>query len=120
MIHFTQSDTPYTISDLIGMCRKYLLFITKEQLFNNAMDNSTGSGDAGEIIVSRSKAMKFTARGECDSCGLWSMFGQTFRALHSMPPSLFRQNKEQLWRCLFAGERGHDAGGLYRELWSIF
>ena len=120
MINFAQSDKPYAISYLIGVCRKYLLYVTKQQLFNKAMDDTSGSGDAGEITVSRSKAMKFTARGECDSYGLWSMFGQTFRSLHSMSPSLFRQNKEQLWRCLFAGERGHDAGGLYRELWSIF
>ena len=62
------------------------------------------------------------------------------RALHGKPSCQFRK-PDQLWRVLFAGERGHDAGGnssgvcicksivnylrlgnyigLYRECWSM-
>ena len=120
LINFNQSEQTFSISHMVGKCRQYLLYVTKTDLFNQALSKSSGSGDAGEISISRSKALKFTLKGECDTSGLWSIYGQTFRALHGKPATVFRQNKEQLWRVLFAGERGHDAGGLYRELFTMF
>ena len=87
-------------------------------MFTSSLAKSVGGGDIGEIVVHRGKALKYTSKGECDYEGVWSIFGQVFRILHSRPVDKFRRS-EQLFTVLFAGERGHDAGGLYRECWSI-
>ena len=70
------------------------------------------------MIISRSKAAKYAGRGECDVDGMWTIFGQLFRKLHGVPVEKLRR-QVQLFEVLFAGERGQDAGGLYRECWTV-
>ena len=68
-------------------------------------------------MVSRSRCFKYASRGEVDTEGRWSVFGQIYRRLSSVPVNALRRT-EQLWDTVFAGERAHDAGGPYRECWS--
>jgi hypothetical protein len=108
----------HSIAHLISRYRNYFLSVTKLELFSGALlRTQSSSGSEVEVIISRSRASKFADRGECDLEGRWSIFGQMFRALHGYPPSSWRRSG-QLWKILFAGERGQDAGGLYRECWA--
>ena len=70
-----------------------------------------------ELVISRSRAAKYSGLGLVDTEGRWSIFGQMLRRLHAMPPSIFRR-KGQVWDTVFAGERAQDAGGPYRECWA--
>jgi len=118
VINFNQVEKFFSVASLLAKNRTFLLYIVKSDLFNTALSKSVGSGDIGEVVIQRAKALKFTARGDCDTEGLWSIFGQAFRSLHGKPVAAFRRS-DQLFKVLFAGERGHDAGGLYRECWSM-
>jgi hypothetical protein len=118
VINFSQVDKFFSVASLLAKNRTFLLYNVKSELFNSSLGKSVGSGDLGEVIIHRAKALKFTAKGECDLEGRWSIFGQAFRILHGKPVAAFRRS-DQLFKVLFAGERGHDAGGLYREAWSM-
>lgn len=50
-----------------------------------------------------------------DPDGAKSVFGQLFRQLHFLPPSVLRQ-KERAWRVEYKGEGGTDAGIWICEL----
>ena len=43
---------------------------------------------------------------------------QAFRAIHGREPSSLRR-RDQLWKVMLAGERAQDAGGPYRESWTM-
>ncbi|CAH0489393.1 unnamed protein product [Peronospora farinosa] len=43
-----------------------------------------------------------------------SVFAQTFKQLHGLPPALLR-GADRAFKCQFVGEFGDDFGGLYRE-----
>lgn len=81
------------------------------------MAATQGSGSEFELVLSRSRAQKFKYKGECDLDGKWSIFGQIFRSVHGKPPATLRRTG-QLWKVIFAGEYGQDAGGPYRESWT--
>ena len=118
VINFNQTDKFFSIASLLAKNRSFLLYIVKSELFGTSLSKSIGSGDIGEVVIQRAKALKYTAKGDCDVEGRWSIFGQAFRILHGKPVAAFRRS-DQLFKVLFAGERGHDAGGLYRECWSM-
>ena len=105
----------------MNLFRDYVLSISNKKRFEDALTKSACGGSSSsdiKVVISRGKAAKFTQAGECDTKGLWSVFGQVFRSLHNLAPSKFRNN-DQLWMTTFAGERGNDFGGLYRETWTI-
>jgi hypothetical protein len=115
------SATLVTIAELLRRCRFYLFAWVKDNFIAKTM-TSTGGGEASsttkfELVISRSRALKFVAQGEVDNTGRWSVFGQIFRRVHGMPASTLRRTG-QLWETVFAGERSHDSGGPYREAWS--
>src|SRR5690606_1202967 len=65
------------------------------------------------------RSAKFAQRGEVDHEGRYTLFSQAFRQMHTMPPSNLRRSNK-LYRCTLMGERAHDAGGPYRESWSMY
>lgn len=107
------------IADLVSLCRNYIFTWVKESFIQKALSVSGESSSANkiEMIISRSRAAKFSALGEVDTSGRWTVFGQVFRRLHGMPASVLRRTG-QIWDTVFAGERSHDSGGPYREAWS--
>lgn len=114
-----ESQDEFSLGNLLSSCRGYLLSKSKKDLYSTALSRSAAGPPASEqeVVVSRSRSIKFSSRGDCDVDGRWSVFGQCFRVLHGLPPAFFRRTG-QLWKVLFAGERAQDAGGPYRELWS--
>jgi len=54
-----------------------------------------------------------------DHEGRYTIFSQAFRTMHFMPARRLRQ-AERLYNTIFMGERSHDAGGPYRESFSVY
>ena len=118
LINFDDVSEVRSIGRRINLYRSYLLYAVNADRFASSLKASeSGEKMSFELVISRGRAQKFMNLGECDHEGVWSIFGQSFRVLHAKPPSLFR-NCEQLWKTMFAGEGGHDVGGLYRETWT--
>jgi hypothetical protein len=109
-----------SLADLLSRSRNYLFSWVKESFVQKAIASSgadSSSSGKFELVISRSRAAKFSTSGEIDANGRWSVFGQVFRRVHGMPASVLRRSG-QLWETVFAGERSHDSGGPYREAWS--
>ena len=107
--------------DLLSRCRGLIFSWVKEAFVQRAIASTSADATATsskfELVISRSRALKFAVQGETDCEGRWSVFGQVFRRVHGMPSSVLRRTG-QLWETVFAGERSHDSGGPYREAWS--
>ncbi|CAM9209278.1 unnamed protein product, partial [Hapterophycus canaliculatus] len=92
----------------------------KEPVLLSALSN-TAYADGGQfdLHLSRSKAARHIHLGHTDVEGRWSVFGQAFRQMNSMHPRCLRTHSK-LYNCVFMGERSQDAGGPYRESWSMY
>jgi hypothetical protein len=65
------------------------------------------------------RAQKKADAGEVDTKGRFSVFSQAMRQLNGLHPSALRR-VGKIYNALFLGEFGHDAGGLYRESYSVY
>ena len=118
-VDFSQANRSWSVANAFSMGRCYIFATLKNDIVNTSLSKTEVSGSSKfELIISRSKAFKFASLGECDLEGVWSVFGQAFRCMHGMNSSVFRR-KGQLWNTVLAGERAQDAGGPYRESWSV-
>jgi E3 ubiquitin-protein ligase HERC2 len=114
------SQRTQTIRDLLSSGRGFIFYSIKKKYQARALEKTETAGSSKfELVLSRSRAAKFKSRGEVDHDGRWSVFGQAFRKVHGMPPSVLRRSN-QLWDTILASERAQDAGGPYREAWSAF
>merc|ERR1711871_309181 len=70
------------------------------------------------LVISRSKAnrLKQTKPWSPDTHLRRSCFAQAFKQLQEKPVTDLRSHC-QLWNTILAGERSHDVGGPYREMW---
>ena len=129
MIDFGESERSFSIAFQLAKNRGYLLYITKTEIFTTTLAKSVGSGEIGEIILSRSRALKYASKGERDLTGTFSIFGQMFRALHGKPACMLRKS-DQLWKVLFAGQSlslslslsfaGHSFSPLFFFLFTLY
>lgn len=108
-----------SIATLIQHGRGLIFSCVKNCIIQGALARSENQASSSkfELILSRSRCIKFSNRGEVDEMGRWSVFGQAFRKIHGLHPGSLRRSG-QLWDTIFAGERAQDAGGPYRESWS--
>jgi hypothetical protein len=117
IINLGGDEEAFAIGTLVSRFRDYLFERSKAEVYTTSLQSSQVAGQAFELTLSRSKAMRFGSRGQVDSEGRWSIFGQVFRAVHGLDASVLRRS--DLWKVLLAGERAQDAGGPYRESWSL-
>lgn len=118
LLDLAQAQQPYSLAHYLTRCRHYLFFTITADLFTAAVSRTQVSASDFELVLSRFKAAKYIALNECDIDGRWSVFGQAFRAIHGRPPASLRHTGQH-WKVIFAGERAQDAGGPYRESWSV-
>jgi hypothetical protein len=67
-----------------------------------------------EINIDRPKAARHRNKKEVDSEGLFSIFGQIYRAMSAVINSNYR-NSERIYKVNYRGEGSIDAGGPYNE-----
>merc|ERR1711988_1660697 len=106
-----------SLGGLLRVSRNLVLSSVTAPIVSRSISSSEVPGSKFDLVMSRPRAAKHLALGECDDNGRWSCFGQTFRALHGLAPSTMRRSTP-IWDTTFAGERAQDAGGPYREAWS--
>ena len=107
----------YTISHAVSLGRGLIFPNVKKPFIDRGMNRSQNRGSRFQLAISRSRALKYKQQGLCDQEGRWSIFGQVFRRISTLPPSALRR-PDQLWETIIAGERAHDLGGPYREVWT--
>jgi hypothetical protein len=102
--HYSRSRR--SLPELLSLCRNYIFSWLKDPIILKSVQSSATeqSSSKFEMVISRSKAVKHAAAGECDVDGRWSVFGQVFRRVHGMNASVLRRSG-QLWDTVFAGER---------------
>lgn len=106
------------LGTLLSKGRSLIFNSIRSAFINRLIERTEVQGSSKfELVISRSRASKFASKGECDNEGRWSVFGQAFRRIHGMAPSVLRRSN-QIWDTIFAGERAQDAGGPYREAWT--
>lgn len=83
-------------------------------LFESIINATNSNSGTFELVLSRSRAIKYAALGKSpDREGSWSVFGQAFRAIHPLHPTVLRR-ADRLYSTKFMGEHAIDAGGPYR------
>lgn len=112
-------EKDWSTAALIAKCRGLIYTMLKEPTWNNALTATTCSGSTFELQLSRSRALKFASSGQVDNDGRLMVFSQAFRQIHQLPPKSLRRS-DKLYTVLWMGERAHDAGGPYRESWSVY
>jgi len=103
--------------------RSFIFSAIKADLMKSALErskSSIGSSSKIELTMSRVRSKRYASRGECDTEGNWSCYAEAFKRLHGLPPATFRRSEgEKLWEVTLAGEMAQDAGGPYRESWTM-
>lgn len=89
----------------------------KSNLIRSMLSQSEVKDQKFDLVISRSRPLKYRQRNLVDTEGVWSVFGQAFRRINSLKPSILRRSN-QIWDAVLAGEKAQDAGGPYRESWS--
>ncbi|CAM9672779.1 unnamed protein product [Choristocarpus tenellus] len=114
-------DRSWSAVALLLSCRGLVFRCVKEPVWEAALNATKSNGHNGtfDLYLSRPKAARHIHVGEVDLEGRWSVFGQAFRQIHVMHPRCLRTNAK-LYNCVFMGEHSQDAGGPYRETWSIY
>eukprot|EP00752_Nemacystus_decipiens_P002251 g2132.t2 len=116
----TQIDRKWSAAHLLSSCRGLIFRAVKEPVLLSALsDTAFADGGQFDLNLSRSKAARHIHLGHTDTEGRWSVFGQAFRQMHNMHPRGLRTHSK-LYNCVFMGERSQDAGGPYRESWSMY
>ncbi|CAM9164819.1 unnamed protein product [Ectocarpus sp. 8 AP-2014] len=115
-----QLDCELSAAHLLSNCRGLIFRAIKEPVLLSALsDTAYADGGQFNLNLSRSKAAKHIHLGRTDTEGRWSVFGQAFRQMNTMHPRSLRTHSK-LYNCVFMGERSQDAGGPYRESWSMY
>ena len=97
---------------LIGS-RNFIFFDIKNKLLKGVMEK-TKNDSRTEINIDRPKAARHRNKKEVDSEGLFSIFGQIYRAMSAVINSNYR-NSERIYKVNYRGEGSIDAGGPYNE-----
>ena len=110
-----------SLLELFSNARHIIFDAVKTQLWEKGMEATLAHGT--------SKKVKLVLRRSLDNLGdseaatlqvvhTHTFFGQAFERLHPLPPERLR-HKARLWKVVLAGFRSHDAGGPYRESFSL-
>jgi hypothetical protein len=126
LIDFSHSRSVASLAHRLSRCGPILFQCVKEPLWKRLLTETKGPlGDRSfELVISRPKAQRLRAEvpWKLDTGLRLSCVSQAFRALHNNPSHTLRDLRShcQLWNTVLAGERSHDVGGPYREVWEEF
>ncbi|OMJ88244.1 hypothetical protein SteCoe_9826 [Stentor coeruleus] len=114
MFNLHISETPTDLQKAFLRARKYIFFDIKKDLFNTQLDK-TKNDSRPDIIVDRTKAMRYKSLGRIDTQAQFSVFGQVLRSMNQKNNTDFR-NTERVFKVAYRGEGAIDAGGPYNEV----
>jgi len=115
-LSFENDSTTEVVRDL-SECSHLILGALKRPMWEDALELTRTEEGQFEVVLDYGKALAH--RQFVDVHGRFSIFGQAFRAMNSMPPSRLR-GKGQLYRATLRGMRAHDDGGPYRQSFQTY
>jgi hypothetical protein len=113
-LHIENKESITKVQSVFIGARQYIFYQVKKGKLDGVI-SSTHSDPRPNITVDRPKANFKKNRGEVDSQGQFSIFGQIFRALANNENRQFR-NSERIFVVEYRGEGAIDAGGPYNEV----
>jgi len=120
LIDLTRAATPNTVAYSLSKCRYLVLGVLKDPLWSSGLAKTLSPGDGSfELKLSRTRAQARIEAGDVDVKGRFTVFSQAMRQLGALAPSNLRK-LGRVYTAVFIGEFGHDAGGLYRESYSVY
>ena len=112
-IDFGQASAEWSLSHRLSEISALILREVKNIVWHRILQQ-TCTQQSTNVVVNRSRAQRAKEKGELD--GLKSVFGQLYKQLHFIKPSVLRcQYAERPFRLTYEGEGGTDAGGLFRD-----
>lgn len=117
MFDLNIGENPTEIQKAFLTSRKFIFFDIKKTLFNTHLEYSKNDSRP-EIVIDRTKAVRYQNQKITDLNGQYSVFGQVLRSMNQRNNSDFR-NPERVFKVTYKGEGAIDAGGPYNEVLSI-
>ena len=112
LVDFSQAGSSWSLANRLSSMSWLILREVKTRAWASILRHTGNQGTTTWITVNRPRALR--AREKGDLSGMKSVFGQIYRQLHFIRPSLLRTDQRP-WRVTFEGEGGTDAGGLFRD-----
>ena len=112
LVDFSQAGSSWSLAHRLSSMSWLILREVKTRAWASILRQTGNQGTTTWITVNRPRALR--AREKGDLSGMKSVFGQIYRQLHFIRPSLLRTDQRP-WRATFEGEGGTDAGGLFRD-----
>jgi len=120
LIDLSRYDAPNSTANALSRCRYLVLGLLKDPLWAAGLAKTLTPGDASfELKLSRSRAAARAEAGDVDTKGRFTVFSQAMRQLNTLASANLRR-LGKVYTAVFIGEFGHDAGGLYRESYSVY
>lgn len=113
-LHIESREDITLVQKVFIGARNYIFYSLKKDRFTSLL-NSTNSDSRPSIQVDRTRAGRRKLRGDVDTQGQFSCFGQIYRALLEKPHREYR-NSERIFTVEYRGEGATDAGGPYNEV----
>ena len=115
---------PGSIASLVSACRHLIFSELKMELWEQALEaTATDRGllSSVEVLLSRSRAAMHRATRRPDLETAHTIFAQAFRQLRTLPGRSYRlRSGASLYSTILRGEMAHDAGGPYRETFTMY
>ena len=112
LVDFSQAGSSWSLAHRLSSMSWLILREVKTRAWASILRQTGNQGTTTWITANRPRALR--AREKGDLSGMKSVFGQIYRQLHFIRPSLLRTDQRP-WRVTFEGEGGTDAGGLFRD-----
>ncbi|CAF3050408.1 unnamed protein product [Rotaria sp. Silwood2] len=110
-IDFTVPSGIGFIVDRIRSVRHCILFVTKFEIFNEALTKTAESSESSQVNIKFDIVKASLAEHPEDS-----MFYQAYKQLYSDASRTFRRNNDdQVWKATYVGMFSDDQGGPYRD-----
>ena len=112
------STTKTSLLELFSNARHIIFDAVKTTLWEQGMESTLVDGACDKIKLVLRRSLDYLDNPTQKVPHTHTFFGQAFERLHPLPPERLRY-KAQLWDVVLAGFRSHDAGGPYRESFSL-
>ena len=106
IIDFSQAADAWSLASRLSSLRDLVFTEVKLRPWERVL-RETETGGLQHIVINRPRALKAKTKGDPEGCK--SVFGQIYRQLHFLRPSVLRC-RNRPWSVTYAGEGGQDAG----------
>ena len=108
-----------TIAYYLSFSRALIFSAIKSPILQTALKATAAPGSRFSLQLNSARAIKHLASGKPDRTARYTIFAQAFQKINPMPARTLRRT-DQLYETTFLALHGQDAGGPYRESFSLY